>query len=148
MEIADDVALWWEPRMPDQTALWGNEIVLSERFYQEVTRRPIPLDLRALRALKRSPLGLDLYTWLCHRISYVTKPSFIPWRAIHGQFGADYSDVKNFKRKANRELRKISLLWPELTLEKVSGGIKLFPSQTHVPRKPAPLLGPASPEAG
>jgi hypothetical protein len=53
--------LWWTPRHPDQAALWGSSIELTAEFFQAVTAAPIPLDTRALRALKPSPLALDLY---------------------------------------------------------------------------------------
>ena len=36
-------------------------IELGEKFFQEIIEHPIPLDLNTLKALKRSPLGLDLY---------------------------------------------------------------------------------------
>ncbi len=38
--------------------MFGPAVTLSERFFQETTRRPVPLDMRVLRALKKSPLGL------------------------------------------------------------------------------------------
>ena len=42
-------------------------IELGEDFFNEIIRCPIPIDLNTLRAMKRSPLGLDLYLWLTYR---------------------------------------------------------------------------------
>jgi len=38
-------------------------VSLSEKFFQEITASPVTLDLRALEALKRSPMRLDIYSW-------------------------------------------------------------------------------------
>lgn len=75
MEVAPDGELWWHHH-PDQTALWESWIELGEKFFQAVIASPVPIDMRALKALKRSPLALDLYAWprigplqLCRRTS-------------------------------------------------------------------------------
>ena len=52
---------WWNPRRPDQPSLWENKIQLSELFFNEIIQHPVLIDMNTLTALKRSPLGLDLY---------------------------------------------------------------------------------------
>ncbi len=57
------------PEQPDQLDLWDSTVTLGERFYEEIVRRPGPIDTRALRALTCSPLAIDLYVRLntaCH----------------------------------------------------------------------------------
>ena len=76
MEVAPRGELWWDIKNPDQTALWGSWIKLGEDFYQAITAAPVPVDLRALRALKRSPLALDLYAWLTHEAYRAHKKGF------------------------------------------------------------------------
>ena len=39
--------------------LWGSKIYLGEAFFNEIISHPVPLDMNTLKALKRSPLGLD-----------------------------------------------------------------------------------------
>jgi hypothetical protein len=46
-------------------------ITLSENFYRQIVEAPVPLDLRAVSALKKSPLTLDLYAWATRRVSYL-----------------------------------------------------------------------------
>lgn len=41
------------------TQLWNSIVVLSTEFYNELVAHAVPIDLRALRALKGSPLALD-----------------------------------------------------------------------------------------
>lgn len=138
MDVAEDVDLWWAPRQPDQAAVFESVVVLGARFYEAVIERPIPVDMRALQALKKSPLGLDLYTWLTYRASYARGPVAVSWRDVHRQFGADYARVDLFTQKCKRELRKINLLWPELRYETPRGRLVLHPSAPHVARLQRP----------
>jgi len=72
--VADRYRLWWDPKAPNQAALWQSTVTLGEPFYKAVVERPVPVDMRALRALRRSPLALDIYTWLTYRMSYLRRP--------------------------------------------------------------------------
>ena len=62
--VADRSEFWWNERKPDELGLWDSKIELGEKFYQEIINHPVPIDMNTLTALKRSPLGLDLYLWL------------------------------------------------------------------------------------
>ena len=62
--IARRTEFWWNERKPDQPSLWDSKIELSEDFFNEIINHPVPLDMNTLTAMKRSPLGLDLYLWL------------------------------------------------------------------------------------
>jgi hypothetical protein len=80
LDVASDYQLWWHPRQPGQESLWQSTVTLGERFFAEIIERPVPVDMRALRALRRSPLALDLYVWLTYRMSYLRQPTAVPWR--------------------------------------------------------------------
>ncbi|MDH3253788.1 MAG: replication protein RepA, partial [Acidobacteriota bacterium] len=58
--IAHKHELWWSPRDLDQQPLWNSVVVLSTEFYDELVAHAVPIDLRALKALKGSPLALDI----------------------------------------------------------------------------------------
>ena len=45
--------------------------------------------MNVLKALKRSPLGLDLYTWLSYRTFSLNRPLPLSWKKVYRQFGAD-----------------------------------------------------------
>ena len=62
--IADQGEFWWNERKPEERSLWESKIELGEKFFNEIILHPMPLDMNILKALKRSPLGLDLYMWL------------------------------------------------------------------------------------
>ena len=59
--------LWWPPRNPDQPMLWTSTIELNHRLFRELIEHAVPINLRVLRAMRRSTLGLDLYLWLTYR---------------------------------------------------------------------------------
>lgn len=141
LEVTKTSQLWWDPKSPDQISLFGSWIELGEAFFELVTAAPVPVDVRALRALKRSPLALDLYAWSTHKALAVArkgKSQFVPWRGLMTQFGADYTDHHNFKKKAQDALRKIQAVYPGLKLSDATGGLIVLPtSRPAVPMKPS-----------
>lgn len=132
-DISKGYDLWWDNKQPDQSSLWKSTVTLSEEFYKEIIEHPIPINMKILKKLKRSPLGLDLYMFLTYRVSYLKKPAPIPFVALHQQFGAEYKDIKNFKKKMRRELIKIKLAWPQLNYELLPGRLLVNPSQPSIP---------------
>ena len=60
--VADHITtathLWWNPRRPDEPVFWNSTIELGEKFFAEIIACPVPLDMRTLRAMKRSALGI------------------------------------------------------------------------------------------
>ena len=145
--IADTTDFWWNPKHPDQTGLWESKVRLSESFFNEIVSHPVPLDLTTLKALKRSPLGLDLYLWLVYRTFSLKSPQRLTWKQVYRQFGvdpdkaSDNQTVQNFRLKVLRELKKIKLAWPDLNYSTARGVLILLPSVPHI--SPAPGPGPA-----
>ena len=132
--VADRTELWWNKRKPDQPVLWESKIELGEKFFHEIIRQPVPIDMNTLTALKRSTLGLDLYLWLTYRTFALRAPLRLSWRQLYRQFGAhpDKASNKNtvqaFRYKVLRELKKIKLAWPELNYSTPPGLLILRPS--------------------
>ena len=145
--VAELTDFWWNPKQPDQTGLWESKVRLSEAFFNEIISHPVPLDLTTLKALKRSPLGLDLYLWLTYRIFALTTPQQLTWKQVYCQFGAhpakasDKFTVHAFRYKVLRELKKIKLAWPDLNYSAPPGALILYPSVPNIP--PIPEPGPA-----
>ena len=118
--VADSIAFWWNPKRPDERTLWQSKIELGEKFFNEIIRHPVPIDMNTLKALKRSPLGLDLYLWAVYRTFSLKRPMQLSWPTLYRQFGVDPSrasdkrTVDNFRTDCLRELKKIKLAWPGL----------------------------------
>ena len=141
MEITAQSELWWDPKNPAQAGLWGSWIELGDKFFQAITAAPVPIDRRVLRALKHSPLALDLYIWSTHKVHSVLrkgKPQFVSWRGLMNQFGSDYNDLKNFRKKATARLKKIQTVYPDLKIAEASGGLQILPtSKLAIPKSSA-----------
>lgn len=132
--LADSSVLWWHAKEPEQAGLWRSTVTLSERFYAEVIDRPVPIDMRAIKALKRSPMALDIYTWLTYRVSYLKKPVTVPWQALALQFGSSYTQTKHFKQAFLSELRKVATVYGQVQVEATETGLMVKPSLTHISR--------------
>lgn len=136
MQVAPDGELWWNPTRSMQDNLWDSWIELGEKFFAAITAAPVPVDLRALRALKRSPLALDLYALMTYTAFSATKKRMartIPWEGLHGQMGGDYAELRDFKKKLLLALRKVQLAYPALRVETTSAGLVIHPCAPAIP---------------
>ena len=138
--IVDRGEFWWDPKRPDDRSLFDSKIRLGEDFFNEVINRPVPLNMNALAALKRSALGLDFYLWLVYRTFALRAPLRLSWPTLYRQFGADPDKagdnrtVQAFRTDSLRELKKIKLAWPELNYATAKGVLILSPSKPAIPR--------------
>ena len=138
--IADRGEFWWNPRRPDEPVLWDSTIELGEKFFAEIIACPVPIDMHVLKAMKRSPLGLDLYLWLTYRTFALDAPLRLTWRQIYRQFGTttktDKRTVDSFRTDCLRELRKLKISWPQLDYALTKGHLELRPTPPRI--APAP----------
>ena len=109
------------------------------RFFHEIIRHPVPLNMNTLKALKRCALGLDLYLWLTYRTFALRAPLQLTWRQLYRQFGTDPAKannkfiVRNFRQNVLRELKKIKLAWSDLNYSTAPGVLILSPSKPAIP---------------
>lgn len=140
MPIAKNWDIWWHPNNHHQMSLYDSFVRLDQDFFEHITQCPVPVDTRALGALKRSPMALDIYIWLTYRMSYLKKPVAITWEQLQMQLGAGYAfddkGRKNFQNAFKRRLKSVLLVYPEARVETIRGRLKLMPSPTHIPMKP------------
>ena len=136
MPIAPRRELWWDVRDRAQGSLWQSWIELGEEFYNAVTTSAVPVDVRALRALRKSPLALDLYGWATYKafsLFQKGQSQFISYKEFMKQFGTDYNDPKNFKKKLIAALKKVQAVYPQLKIQSGEGGLTIHPSRPAVP---------------
>jgi hypothetical protein len=121
----------WLQHDGTQRTLWPGVLELSEDFYKTLTEHAVPLDYRALAALKHSALGLDVYTWLAHRLCRITDSggSKLSWENLRAQFGEEYNDPRNFKREFLRALQQVSVVYPDARVDVEPGGLRLHASR-------------------
>ena len=82
----------------------GVNITLSPSFYLMTGDSIVPLESQIVHKLSRSPLMLDLYSWLSCRLFVLNKETTIPWRLLENQFGSDYGRPRDFRAKFQKSL--------------------------------------------
>lgn len=136
--FADRYVLWWNTGPADQGNLFPSYIELSGPLYEEIVEHAVPCDMRILRELKQSSLGLDLYAWVNYRVFNLKRATHISWKSLHAQFGTGYKRVDRFREEALHHLLNIKALYPDLKYTLERGRIVIWPSRTTVvsmPRK-------------
>jgi len=126
----------WIDNESNQQAFWPGYLELNPRFFETLSKCAVPLDPRALSALKHSSLAFDIYSWLAHRLCRVNKVGGIKisWVQIKEQFGQEYQSSKDFKKKFLGALRQVRSVYPDARLEVVPGSLILYPSLPPVPK--------------
>lgn len=134
--VADDYELWWKPKTPDQSDLWQSWVELSPKFFAELNNFSIPIDLRRVKMLRRSPLALDIYTWWTYRFSYLKRQTEIPWEALFVQFGASYETMFHFREAFRTALARAHQAYPEANIAEGKYGLILTLLQMRTGRLP------------
>lgn len=127
----------WLANKDTQRALWPGTMTLSENYFGELMTSAVPLDNRALMALKGSALALDVYTWLAHRLHRIEGRGIeLHWKALREQFAQEYvgKDAdKDFKKKFLHVLKQVQMVYPQARVKQITGGLLLLGS-------PPPIL--------
>jgi hypothetical protein len=126
----------WYTDEDGQQALWPGHLRLTDKFFNSLVEHAVPLDQEAIGRLQNSALALDVYSWLAHRLCRVREPTGIDlsWGVLKEQFGQEYGDAKNFKRKFLGAIGKAKGVYADARIEQVSGGLRLLPSPPPVKR--------------
>ena len=161
MQVAPHGVFWWSEEKAEQDLQWGSWIEVSEAFFQAVMAFPTPMDIRVLRHVKDSCLGIDLYALLnreAFRAMKDGKPRFLAWKWLHEQTGNEIASLHNFRRNALVQIRAILAVHSGLMVSIVKGrkgqksGLVISNLSTpsipaEVPRKlPPPQEQPLNPE--
>jgi hypothetical protein len=121
---------------------WRNRVILTDGFYEVLVKYKncVPVDVRAVLALKGSALALDIYLMLSERLHRASKkPTMLYWKNLRDQFGHEYADNNNGKRSFKRNfqiaLKKVLLVYPIAAVTQVAGGILIQKSPPPIPKK-------------
>ncbi|MFZ4698917.1 MAG: replication protein RepA [Candidatus Methylumidiphilus sp.] len=110
MQVAPHGVFWWSEEKTDKDLQWGSWIEVSEAFFQAVMAFPTPLDIRVLRHVKDSCLGIDLYAILNREAFRAMKDGnsrFLAWEWLHEQTGNEIASLHNFRRNALVQIKEI-----------------------------------------
>jgi hypothetical protein len=130
---------WLGNKDNGQRALWPGLMVLSDHFYGSLLESAVPLDKRALHALKGSALALDVYAWLAHRLHRIEgRGVILHWKSLREQFAQEYTGKdadKNFKDAFVPQLKKVLAVYPQAKVKQVTGGLLLLGSPPPIHSK-------------
>jgi hypothetical protein len=130
--FAEEARLWWD----DETrgVGQGSSLVLSSVLFHSILDRSAPLSTNAIKQLRKSPMDLDVYAWLVHRLFNLSKPSTVTWSQLSDQFGHGYSELRRFRRFFTESLKRVQTVYPEAKLKVADVGVVLLPSRPHLAR--------------
>lgn len=125
---------WSTTGLGGQRGLWPGKLLLDYDFYQTLVGRGMPLDFKAYRSLMRSPLAMDAYTWLAHRMWRIDGSVDICWDKLHKDMGQEYGQLRGFKRAFSRALKRAQAVYPDAVdrIHSIEGGIRLYQASPPV----------------
>jgi hypothetical protein len=126
--FAQEAQLWWD----GDGAGEGSSLVLSPVLFESILERSAPLSTNAIKQLRKSPMDLDVYAWLVHRLFTLSKPSTISWAQLSGQFGHGYALPRKFRSYFLDSLKRVHAVYPEAKVNVSTTGLTLLPSKRHV----------------
>jgi len=117
IHVASKFGLWWDFKNPEQDSLWGSWIELSEEFRQAILRAPVPLRTDILKALRKSPLALDVYMWVSYRLFVMQSTGqeaiSLGYGRLQEQFGTGIAEenYRSFRRDLKTAFVKVDNYW-------------------------------------
>lgn len=131
--IADSSFEFWETH----NGGWETHLNLNKKFLEDLLAHPVPIDLNVLHAIRKSPMAMDVYTWIAYRTYGIYtsggRPVKIPWESLQAQFAANFGGnldkdvltadeiikkevqaLNNFRKRFLFSLNKLAQFYPEL----------------------------------
>jgi hypothetical protein len=117
-----------------QGGLFVEKASLSQSFFDELKKHPVPVEEAAVRQIANNSLALDVYCWLAYRLHSLSSPITVSWKALHGQFGRSVARLDHFKDHFRTVLTLATSVYPEAEVEEAASGagIVLKPSKPPV----------------
>ena len=122
-----------------QGSLFIEEAVLSELFFQQLKKHPVPVEESAVKHISNNSMALDVYCWLAYRLHSLSKPMPISWKALQAQFGRGLPRIDQFRWYFKKTLELAMAVYPEANVVVDTKGVTLMPSRAPV--QPKPLSG-------
>ena len=141
--FVEEARLWWDDpehsngrkgagRPAGRSIGNGSSLMLSSVLFHSILERSAPLATSAIKQLRKSPMDLDVYAWLVHRLFHLSKPSMVSWEQLSNQFGHNYGLPRKFRHFFLDSLKRVSAVYPEAKLQISESGVLLLPSRPHL----------------
>ena len=130
-----DTAMFMDAESPEQGVLFLETVKLSESFFEQLKKHPVPIEEAAIRAISNNSMALDVYCWLSYRLHVLKSPTPVSWAALKAQFGAGFGKLAQFKYKFQPNLQLALAVYREAKVEIDERGLVLHPSRPPVAPK-------------
>lgn len=127
-----DSAMFLDADDPEQSSLFLDAAKLSESFFEQLKKHPVPIEESAIRAISNNSMALDIYCWLSYRLHSLSKPTPVSWAALKVQFGAGFGKLAQFKYKFLPNLVLAQAVYRDAKVEVDERGLILSPSHPPV----------------
>lgn len=152
MRIAPRGEVMWSELYPDQEEKsipsW---IELGEYFYEAITEKSVPIDMRVIQGIQNAPMALDIYNWITYRAFSAYQKGHkikVPWGSLHKQLGSGSARQRDFRRDVIEHLTTIKQLYRDLEIETNNDALFIYPSKPAVQAKTSMFLADTSRSKG
>jgi Plasmid encoded RepA protein len=132
-------AIFLEQPEPDgQGSLFAETARLSEAFFAQLQRHPVPIEEAAIRAINNNSMALDIYAWLAYRLHVLSAPKHVTWKALRPQFGGGVARDDHFKEVVLANLKLALAVYRDAKVKVEDAGLMLYPSRPPVSPRSLP----------
>ena len=117
-----------------QSGLFVEKASLSQSFFDELKKHPVPVEEAAVRQIANNSLALDVYCWLAYRLHSLEGPITVTWKALHAQFGRSVARLDHFKEHFRTVVALATSVYPDANVDEnpTGAGLILRPSKPPV----------------
>jgi hypothetical protein len=127
-----DTAMFVDDSPTLQGSLFIETARLSETFFEQLKKHPVPLEEAAIYAISNNSAALDIYCWLAYRLHVLLSAKTISWNALYCQFGSAYARLAHFKMRFLENLKVATAVYPAANVCIDEKGLILRPSRAPV----------------
>jgi hypothetical protein len=127
----------------DQESLFVETAKLSESFFEQLKKHPVPIEESAISPINNNSMALDVYCWLAYRLHVLHKPKTVSWQALRIQFSPNVKHLFHFRAHFKDNLALALAVYPAARVEESENGLTLFPSPPPVTPKGQRLISSA-----
>ena len=127
-----DAAMFVSSRDGAQESLFCEVARLSDGFFKQLQKHPVPLEDAAIHAIANNSQAIDIYCWLAYRLHALSNPRPVTWVALKAQFGRSVARMDNFKRLFQPNLQLALAVYPDARVDVSDAGLVLHASRPPV----------------
>ena len=127
-----DTSMFIEAK-PPRAACSSKRPALSQSFFDELKKHPVPVEEAAVRQIANNSMALDVYCWLAYRLHSLNGPITVSWKALHGQFGRAVARLDHFKEHFRSVLALAMSVYPDANVEESPNGTGLILKPSRPP---------------